>query len=125
MTPTTPQVLTNTFVAAACAGLFLGYAEFIAPEWIPAGTTRIITSIAVLLILGVFASISLIGNLVLKLAILTIVPIVHWLYAGGDAAKPYVAYTVAGIELVCLWLAAFVAHYARRRKSAEFSSSSK
>lgn len=117
MTPITRQVLSNAFVAAVCAALFLGYTEFIAPEWVPAGTTRITISVLVLLVIGLFASFAVVGNLVVKLAILTIVPIAHWLYAGGDPAKPYVAYVVAGIELLCLWVAAAAGDYARRHKS--------
>ena len=117
MSMSSRQVLLNACVTVVCAVLFLTYAELIAPGLIPAGTARVAATVVVLLILGFFAGFSVLGNLSVKLAFLIIVPIAHWLYSGGDAAKPYLAYLIGAVEILCLWIGATVGHFSRRRKA--------
>jgi hypothetical protein len=122
MTKSSREVLLSACAASACALLFLTYAEYVAPEFIAAGTTRVAVSVAVLLVLGFLAGFCVDGNLGMKLAFLVVVPSAHWLYAGDDSAKPFLTYLIAGIEIVCLWLGATIGHYIRHRNPSIFSS---
>jgi hypothetical protein len=110
------HILSSAGAALACAAFFIAYAEYIAPRLVPGGIATIVAAVSVLLVLGLVAGFFVDGNLGVKLVCLALVPVAHWLYAGGDPAKPYVTYLVAGIELACLWFGSTIGHYSRRRK---------
>jgi len=108
--------LLNVLVVAACAAVFLIYIAFVTSHIAP-GISRIVTTISVLVALGLLSGLSMRGGLLAKLGFLIVVPILHIAYEGIDPAKPTLNLLVGAIELGCIWLGAAVGHLVRRRQS--------
>jgi len=105
--------LRNTLAVAVCAAIFLIYIVLVAP-YIAPGTSRIISTVGVLVVLGFLTAPAISGSLLVKLLVLVFVPVVHIVYEGVDPAKPTLNLLVGLIELACIWLGAGLGHLVRR-----------
>lgn len=91
------------------------YAEVLA-KFLAGGHTRALISIGVLVGVGLGAGALMRSTLPGKLAIMVLVPIAHFLWAGTDPAKPYLSYLIAVIELASLWIGVTITHFLFRRR---------
>jgi hypothetical protein len=86
-------------------------------QWVPLEAMPIVNLVATPLLLGLAAGYLLTGHLLLKLALLVLVPLAHVLVMGGDPAKPGLENLVALIELLALWVGCLVGHIVKRKRS--------
>ena len=92
--------------------------------FVPPAVAPIVNLIIMPLLLGALAAHLLTGHLLLKLALLFLVPAAHVLALGQDEAKPGLGYLVAIAEMVVLWIGCLIAHLLIKRKARSADSSS-
>jgi hypothetical protein len=85
----------------------------------PLDATPVVNVVAIPLLLGVSASFLLTGHLLLKLALLVLVPVMHVLVSGGVDAKPGLEKIAALAELVVLWAGCLISHIVRSKMRPE------
>jgi hypothetical protein len=105
----------DLLITAGAVVSFLTYAEVLA-QYLPMGHTRAWISIGVLALVGLSTGALMTTTLRAKLALITFVPIAHFLLVGIDPAKPGLSYLIAVIELACLWIGISMTHFLVRKR---------
>jgi hypothetical protein len=110
------RTLNASVIVLSTAG-FLTYIGFVT-GFIAPGVPRIATTITVLVVLGFASGALMKAQLLPKLGLLAVVPVLHILYEGIDPAKPTLNILVGVIELGCIWFGGLLGHLVYRRETA-------
>ena len=97
------NVLALGVLVTLCATYYVKYANTVPQDWM-----LVLNFLVVPALVGALAYIAFAGERMLRLALVSVIPILSVLLAGGDPAKPGVELVLIGPLLVVFWLGASV-----------------
>lgn len=97
------NVLALALLVALCTVYFSKYANTVPQEWM-----LVVNFLVVPALVGGLAYIAFSGERLIRLALVSVIPILSVLLAGGDPAKPGLELVLIGPLLVVFWLGASV-----------------